>query len=296
MKKLIAVVGPTSSGKSDLAVELALKFDGEVVSADSRQIYKGLDLASGKITQEEMKGVPHHLLDVALLDQNFSVADFQKLALEKIEDIWSRGKLPILAGGTAFYVYSVTDGLVLPQVPPNSRLRKKLEKLSLEELQNKLKKLDPERLEEIDENNPVRLIRAIEIAETLGKVPKLQKANRGFDVLKIGIEIEKEKLKKRINDRLHARIDNGMIAEIENLQKEQNIPWERFEELGLESRYISRYLKNEMSKEEMLKELETKITQFAKRQMTWFKRDKEIKWFKPSQKLEILETTEGYLK
>jgi tRNA dimethylallyltransferase len=171
---ILVIVGPTASGKTGLAIKLAKERNGEVISADSRQVYKGLDIGTGKVTTAEMDGVKHHLLDVADPKKVFSVSDFQKLGRSAILDIHSRGKLPIVAGGTGFYIQALVDGLVLPEVPPNKTLRKRLEKLSLPELLSELKALDEQRLLTVDTNNPVRIIRAIEIAEALGKVPPLK--------------------------------------------------------------------------------------------------------------------------
>jgi len=294
MKKLICIVGPTASGKSDLAVEIAKKIDGEVISADSRQVYVGLDIGSGKITQEEMKGVPHHMLDVADPQDIYSVQEFQKDAQEILENIWSSHATPILCGGTGQYIEAIVDNVVFPQVPPNPELREKLEKLSLQELQDSLENLDPDRFDTIDIHNKVRLIRAVEIATALGKVPTLHQNPADFDVMLVGIQTDKEKLAQRIHDRIHARVQAGMLEEVEQLQKE-GLSWERLEALGLEYRYISYFLQNKMTKEEMLEKLETEIRRYAKRQMTWFKRDERIKWFSLEEKEEIFELVEKFL-
>lgn len=277
--RVIAIVGPTSSGKSDLAVLLAQKIEGEVISADSRQVYKGLDIATGKITKREMKGVRHHLLDVANPKKTYSVADFKKDAMIAIDNITSRGKIPIVCGGTGFYIDALLLGQEFPEVLPNKELRKKLEKESIETLYKKLTKLDPHRAQEIDRHNRVRLIRAIEIAKTLGNVPK-QKHAVPYDVTWIGIKPNPEELKKRIHNRLMARMKKGMVAEAKRLH-ENGLSYKRMRELGLEYKYLADYLQNKISKEEMLLQLEIAIIQYAKRQMTWFKRNKEIKWVEP---------------
>ncbi len=287
MNKLISVVGPTASGKSDLAVEIAREIGGEVVSADSRQVYRGLDIGSGKITTGEMQGVPHHMLDVADPKDVYSVAQYQKDAQHVLEAIWSRGKIPILCGGTGQYVEAVIDGIVFPEVPPNESLRSELETLSLEELQNKLQALDPKRFETIDKDNPARLVRAIEIASALGEVPVLQKTKQDFEVLMIGIKTEKETLVQRIHDRLHARMENGMLEEVQSLHA-NGLSFKRLEALGLEYRYIAQHLQGMLEKEAMLEKLETEIRRYAKRQMTWFKRDERIKWFALEEREEVL--------
>ena len=275
--KLIVIVGPNASGKSDLAVKLAKKFNGEVVSADSRQVYKGMDIGTGKIIKEEMQGIPHHLLDIASPKRRFSVAQFQKKAIETIKKIQKKGKLPILCGGTGFYIQSVVDGIVIPEVKPDWALRKKLEKKTCEQLYQQLKKLDPRRAKTIDRKNKRRLIRAIEIVlKTKKRVPPLK--NRVmFDTLIIGIKRDKEELKKRIRKRLLRRLKEGMIEEVKSLHK-SGVSWKRLEELGLEYRYIAFYLQGKLDYKEMVSQLQKAIENYAKRQMTWFKRDKRILW------------------
>lgn len=278
-KKMIVVLGPTASGKSDLAVRLAKKWNGEVVSADSRQVYKGLNIGTGKITKREMRGIPHHLIDVASPTKTFTVAQYKKLADKSIGRIWSRGKLPIICGGTGFYVRAVIDNLLIPKVPPNKKLREYLDKKTASELFAMLKKLDQRRAGEIDAKNPRRLIRAIEIAKHLGKVPALTIRQRNdCDILEIGIVINNEELKTRIKKRLLARIKHGMIDEAKRLYK-QGMSLRRMNDLGLEYRYLAKYLNGEISKKEMIIKLEKEIWQYAKRQRTWFKKDKRIRWF-----------------
>lgn len=279
--KLIAVVGQTATGKSALAVELALRYGGEVISADSRQVYRGLDIGTGKITKEEMRAILHHLLDVADPSKRFSVAEFKQQAEQAIEDIFSRDKLPILCGGTGFYIESIVDGVVLPDVPENKQLRAELSSLSAAELAERLKRLDPNRFETIDQRNKIRLIRAIEVAEHLGNVPK-PKSNPQYEVLQIGLEFRDEELKKRIHKRLVDRIGKGMIEEAKKLH-ENGLSYERMNELGLEYRYLAEYLQDIISKEELIKILNTKIWQYARRQKTWFKRDERIHWIKPNE-------------
>ena len=170
--KIVVVLGPTSSGKSALAVEIARKFNGEVISADSRQVYKGLNIGTGKITKKEMKGVPHYLLDVASAKKRFTVADFKILTEKTIDEILSRGKLPIICGGTGFYIEAVTKGITPPEVLPNKKLRAELEDKTNEQLFEILSKLDSKRAKNIDRNNPHRMIRSIELATVLGAVPE----------------------------------------------------------------------------------------------------------------------------
>ncbi|MDP2629917.1 MAG: tRNA (adenosine(37)-N6)-dimethylallyltransferase MiaA, partial [Candidatus Uhrbacteria bacterium] len=238
--KIIVLVGPTASGKSDLAVRLAKKYGGEVISADSRQVYRGLDIGTGKITKKEMRGIRHHLLDVASAKRVFTVENFQKLGAHEITDIGKRGKLPMICGGTGFYISALVDGLVLPEVSPNFSLRKKLAKKSTEQLFALLKKLDPRRARTIDHRNPRRLIRAIEIATALGKVPRVSR-RQAYDPLFIGISVSKEELRGRIHKRLLARMGQGMVTEAKQLHQ-KGVSWKRMEEFGLEYRYLARYL------------------------------------------------------
>lgn len=282
-KNIIVILGQTSTGKSDFAVEIAKKIDGEIISADSRQVYKEMNLGTGKITKKEMGGIPHYLLDVISPKKVFSVDDFQKKAIKKIEEILSRGKVPIICGGTGFYIDTLIHTRELPKVPPNQKLRKKLENKSTEELFLMLKKLDKERAENIDKKNKQRIIRAIEIINSLGKVPLLKKEKLKWQTIKIGLELPAEILKERIHTRLLSRIKKGMIKEVENLHK-KGISWKRMYELGLEYRYVSIYLRGQYKKSEMIEKLNTEIWHFAKRQKTWFKRDKDIVWFDPRKK------------
>lgn len=270
MKRLIVVCGPTATGKSDYAVALAKKINGEIISTDSRQVYKGLDIGSGKVTKKEMKGVPHHLLDVANPSRAFSVAHYKKLVDKAIKDILKKDKTPIMVGGTGFYIDAVVYDQQLPEVPPNKTLRKKLQKLSLAELQKQLQKLDMERYENIDIHNAVRLIRAIEIATALGSVPKTNRTPK-YEVEWIYLDFPDDILKKRIHDRLTKRMKQGMVKEVEQLH-DNGLSWKRLEALGLEYRFVAEYLQNKLSKQMMLTQLETAIWQYAKRQRTWFKK------------------------
>ena len=278
--KVIAIVGPTSSGKSALAIRLAKKFGGEVISADSRQVYKGLNIGTGKITKKEMWGIRHHMIDVVSPKKQFSVAEYRKIAEEKMKEIHGRGKIPIVTGGTGLYIDSLVNGIVIPEVPPNLILRKKLEKKNTSELFAMLKKIDPRRAKIIDRNNHRRLIRAIEISRELGKVPSFKLRVPNHKTLKIGPSLSDKELRSKIHIRLFARISRGMIGEARKLH-EKGLSWKRMDGLGLEYRYLAKYLKKEISKKEMFEKLETEIWRYAKRQMTWWKRDKNIRWFDP---------------
>jgi len=295
IKKMLVVVGPTATGKSDLAVFLAKKFSGEVISADSRQVYRGLYIGAGKITKKEMRGVPHHLIDVTNPKQVFTVSLYKKLAERAVRDIRERSKIPIICGGTGLYIQAIVDGIVFPEVPPNKKLRKELEKKTAAELFAILKTLDSRRAKGIDQHNPRRLIRAIEIAKHLGKVPHLEvepPSNTG--ILQIGIDMPDEILKGRIEKRLLTRVKKGMIGEAKKLHRE-GLSWKRMEELGLEYRYLARYLQGKISKKEMIAQLAHEIWQYAKRQRTWFRKDKRIKWFKPQQRKNIEKLVRKFL-
>ncbi|MEK7176942.1 MAG: tRNA (adenosine(37)-N6)-dimethylallyltransferase MiaA [Patescibacteria group bacterium] len=271
-KKILVILGPTASGKSALGVRLAKKFGGEIISADSRQIYRGLDIGTGKITKKEMRGVKHHLLDVASPKEQFSVAEYKKLAEEKINKI----KFPIVVGGTGFYIDALAGKASYPDVPPNKKLRKRLGQESADELFKILKKKDSRRAQTIDRHNKVRLIRALEIIEVLGQVPPILKFSRTSEYQFIYIGLRPDDLERRIYKRLVKRI-LGIIRETKKL------PFKRAYELGLEYRYAALYLKKKISKKEMVERLNRAIREYAKRQMTWFKRNKEIKWFKPEE-------------
>lgn len=276
--KVLVIVGPTAAGKTSLSIKLAKKFSGEVISADSRQVYTGLDIGSGKVTTAEMDNVPHHLLDVADPMDVYSVADFKRDASTAITDISTRGNLPIIAGGTFFYVDTLLGKNSLPQVAPDEDLRSFLEELPTDLLVAELEQRDANRAAEIDKHNRRRLIRAIEIVRALGEVPPLKPTEPPYDSLSIGIAITKESLHANIETRLHERLENGMVAEVEGLL-EQGVTHDRLDELGLEYRYLSRHLRGELTYEEMVTEIETKSRQFAKRQLTWLKRDESIHWF-----------------
>ncbi len=274
MKKLIAIVGTNASGKSGLGVRLASRFGGEIISADSRQVFTGLDLGSGKIRPEEMMGVPHHLLDVCAPNDFYSMADFQKQAYEAIDDIHARGKQPFLVGGTGLYVASVTEGYLLSDKMPNLDYRDELEKLSTPELYDMLIKAVPDI--EIDRNNRNRVMRVLEKIESGDDaIPSCEKK---YETLKIGVSWDRETLKARIDERLERRVKEGMIEEVKTLL-EGGATVEFMMKLGLEYRFITQYLTGEIaSLDEMLDGLAKAIKKFAKRQMTWFRRDTEIHW------------------
>lgn len=271
---MIAVVGTNASGKSSLGIRLAAHFGGEVISADSRQVYRGLDLGSGKVTAEEMQGVRHHLLDVCEPGSFFSMADFQRLSYKAIDDILARGKTPFLVGGTGLYVDAVCDGYVLSNIEPDLAYRRELEKLSTEELHAMLMQVMPEST--VDPKNRNRVMRVLEKIHD-GDVRPDTKEPR-YDVLHLGVTWDRETLCRRIDERLEMRMERGMLDEVQKLI-DAGVTRDFLYRLGLEYRYLARYLLGEIpEKEVMLDELAKAIKRFAKRQMTWFRRDERIQW------------------
>ncbi len=272
--KVIVILGQTATGKSDLAVKIAKKINGEIISADSRQVYKGLDIGSGKISKKEMLGVPHHLLGVINPKHKFTVSEYQKKTIYAIAEIIKENKVPIICGGTGFYLDAVTQGIILPEVPPNTKLRKVLSKKTKGELFEMLKKLDKKRASNIDKNNIVRLVRAIEIAKSLGGVPKITEVKPMYEFIKIGLYLPIPILEKKVKKRVKKMFQAGLLNEIKKLKK-SGITEARLAELGFEY--------NHPTKEKVI--LET--IKYAKRQMTWFKRDSKIAWFDASKKIPL---------
>jgi tRNA dimethylallyltransferase len=293
--QILIITGPTATGKTDLAVRLAKKFKGEIISADSRQVYSGLDVGTGKITKKEMKGIPHYLIDIADPKKKFTVVQYVEQAEKAIQEILSKKKVPIVVGGTGFYIEALVDGIILPDVPPDNSLRKKLEKKTPAQLFAMLQKLDPKRAKAMDPLNSRRLIRAIEIARTLGKVPKIKKSKPKYDPLYIGLYVDPEKLKEKICKRLKKRLGEGMIKEAISLHK-KGLSWKRMYELGLEYRYLALYLQKRMTREEMAETLEKEIWQYARRQMTWFRRNGNIHWYSPKDVGSIAGKVEKFMK
>jgi tRNA dimethylallyltransferase len=293
--KVIVVLGPTATGKSDLAVNIAKKYNGEIISADSRQVYKGMDLGSGKITKKEMLGIPHHLLDIVKPSTFFSMAKYKELADKKIKEIISKEKTPIICGGTGYYIDSVVKNITLPEVKINLKYRKELEKKSTKTLFELLKKVSPERAKNIDKNNKVRLIRALEIAKELGNVPEVIEKPSEYDFIFVGLDTKDQILKDRIALRLIKRIKIGMIKEIQRIHDE-GTTWKRLESFGLEYKNTALFLQKKITKEEMIDNLNREIWQFVKRQRTWFKRNKNIKWFKPKEDEKVLKWVKTKMK
>lgn len=275
--KLIVILGPTACGKSGLGIALARRYNGEVVSADSRQVYRGLDLGTGKVTAEEMAGVPHHLLDVADPGEQYSVARFQAEAYAAIDDILARGRLPFLVGGTGLYVRSVAEGYVFHAAPPDPALRTRLEKLPIEELRQALTDAGVELDADCYHNRP-RLVRLLE-KHLNGEDPHAEAERQPrYEVLTLGVGYPRETVCQRIDDRLIARLDAGMVEEVAALRK-NGVSDDFLEGLGLEYRYILRHLTGAIpTQEQLIDELGRAIKRFAKRQVSWFKKDRDVHW------------------
>ncbi len=278
--QLIVVPGPTASGKSALGIALAQRFHGEIVSADSRQVYRGLDIGTAKVTAEERALVPHHLLDVADVQEIYTVSQFQQQAIAAINDIAARGLQPFLVGGSPHYIQAVVDNLDIPAVPPQPALRAELEARPLAELLAQLEELDTQSAAVIDRNNRRRVIRALEVCLTSGKPFSEQRrvAAPLYRSLLLGIQWPREELYRRIDRRVDERMQLGMVQEVRTLL-DNGVSHERLEALGLEYRFISRWLRGEFPSEEAMAErLKFAIHDFTRRQLTWFRKDTRIVW------------------
>lgn len=293
-QKILVIVGPTASGKTSLSIELAKQFNGEIISADSRQVYRKLDIGTEKVTEEEMGGVPHHLIDIRDPEETYTAHDFVTDARTCIEEIAKRGKLPIIVGGTFFYVEALLGRKQTAPVPENPELRKNLERKTVTELFEMLTEKDPARAETIDQKNKRRLIRALEIVDALGVVPKTPPQDSPYDALIIGIDVPREELRESINRRLEETLEKGLIDETKSVL-EGEVSEERLNELGLEYRIILRYLKGELEEDEIQTELHNKLWQYAKRQYTWLKKMENIRWFKREEKAKIIKKVEDFL-
>ena len=285
---VLVILGPTSGGKTALAVQLAADLDGEIISADSRQVYRGLDVGSGKDLNEYTvngRKIAYHLIDVVRPEERFDLAQYQKLANRAIADILRRHKLPIIVGGSGLYLQALVDNYRLAETKPDFAARNKLEKLSAAQLFSRLEKIKPDfaaRLNNSDRNNPRRLARYIEISQSGGAVNLKQESP--YDFLVLGKDCPDKTLRGKIVQRLLVMLEKeGLLAEVHNLNK-AGLSWERLDSFGLEYRFASRHLRGEMSYSEMVDKLGTTVYQFAKRQRTWFKRwekqGQEIIWIK----------------
>lgn len=278
LPKVIAIMGTNASGKSLLGINIAEHFCGEVISADSRQVFKGLDLGAGKVSEGERKGIRHHLIDVAELNGEFSLARYQQLAYRAIDETFGRSHLPVVVGGSGLYLTAVCSGYLLVDVPPKKELRARMESLDTDALIQRLAMLDCEAVDKIDIRNRRRVIRAIEVAEAGVPSKDTRCYSPRYSVLKLGLTWRKEVLRDRIRARLLARLRNGMVEEVKYLlMSGANREW--LYALGLEYRHILWLLDGRYkSVDELQCGLELAISQFAQRQMRWFRRDRELVW------------------
>lgn len=273
--KVIVILGPTSSGKTKLAVALAKKFNGEIISADSRQVYQGMDIGTGKDLKDYSK-IAHHLIDIKKPSQQFTVNDFQSLANHAIKKILIKNKLPIIVGGTGLYLQALIENYSLPQIKPNLKLRKQLEKKTLLVLQKLLLAKDPITYKKADLNNKRRLIRYLEIISQTKKPLNLNKQPSPYQFLVLGLNQVQELLYKKIDQRLKLRLKQGLIAEVKKLST--NLSWKRLEDFGLEYYWVAQFLQKKITHKKLYLKLSQALHHFAKRQITWFKRMDYIQW------------------
>lgn len=267
--RIVAVAGPTASGKTAKAIELAKQHEGEVISVDSRQVYRMLDIGTEKASLEEMQGVPHHLIDIRDPKESYSAGDFVRDAETLIEDIRSRGKVPILAGGTHFYFDALLYGLPA-ETPRDDALRKELELLSDEELMNRVRTLDPRRAVRVDPKNRRRLIRALEIIAEHGTVPERHTESARYEVEWHVLNPERDELRARIRKRLMEALDRGLLEEVERVRA--YVGDERLKELGLEYRIIGECLQGERGYDSLLPILSSRLWHYARHQKAWLRK------------------------
>lgn len=293
--KVIVICGPTASGKTALSIELAKKINGEIVSSDSMQIYKYMDIGTAKPTQEEMQGIQHYLLDFVEPNQRYSVAEFKKDAENAIEQILAKGKVPIIVGGTGLYVDSLIYGIEYQDIKLDenyrAELEKKVEKEGLETLYIEAQKIDPQAVEKISENDKKRILRILEIYHATGKNKtqqeiKSRKNGVKYDYKVFAINMDREKLYERINKRVDIMIEQGLIEEVENLLKKYNEFPTAMQGLGYKE--VVEYLENKISKEEMIEKIKRETRRYAKRQLTWFRKNKQTIWIGPHDLQKIL--------
>ena len=284
---LITILGPTASGKTELACALAYEIDGEIISADSRQVYRGMDIGTGKdIDEYNVNGqlIPNHLIDIRDAGYKYNIWEYQQDFLKAFDDIINRNKQPILCGGSGLYIETALNGNVFLGIPPNDELRNELKQLSLAELEALWDKLPTDLKSKLDKNTDKRMIRSLEINDFLTKHPDWSPpAYPQFKSIIIGVDIDRDLRRKKITKRLSYRLNNGMYEEVENLLKD-GLTYDDLAYYGLEYKWIGNYLQGKISKKEMFEGLNIAIHQFAKRQMTWFRRMEkqghQINWIK----------------
>lgn len=281
MRKVVAVVGPTGSGKTSLSVELAQKFNGEIISGDSIQVYRGLDIGSAKVTPEEMQGVPHYLIDTLDLNENYNVRDFQIACREYIEKISEDNKLPIIAGGTGLYIKAALYDYEFPEETEEEETDKYSD-YSNEDLWNLLNQKDEKTAQTIHQNNRKRVLRALKMVEegkSRSEILAEQKHEPVYDIYLIGLTMERQYLYERINKRVEIMMQNGLLKEVEDLYKKDSQLFERRGMQGIGYREWKAYFDNEMTEDEIVSEIQKHSRQFAKRQYTWFNNQMDIHWY-----------------
>ncbi len=285
---IVCVVGPTAAGKTGLAIELATHFGGEIISADSRQVYRGLDIGTAKVTAEEMRGIPHHLIDVADIDTIYTGADFLHDADTAIHEIQSRHALPIVAGGTYFYVQLLRRVITPAPVPPNPELRESFSQHSNEALFTLLQTQDPARAATIDQHNRRRLMRALEIVDALGAVPQPPPPPSPYRTIMIGVDCDKATLREKYRTRAHTWLKEGIVAEVETLLA-NGVSRARLQEIGFEYTLVLQILDGALTESEYIEQFVQKNWQYAKRQRTWMYKDPDISWFTPNATSDVID-------
>ncbi|MBR4110404.1 MAG: tRNA (adenosine(37)-N6)-dimethylallyltransferase MiaA [Clostridia bacterium] len=292
--KVVVIVGPTASGKTAVSIELAKILNGEIISADSMQIYKEMNIGSAKPTEEEMQGIYHHMIDVVDPTENFNVAKYKEMAEECIKKVLAKGKVPIIVGGTGLYVSTLTNGIEFSEIESDIEYRKELEKIAEQEnginiLFNQLKEIDPEATNIIDKNNVRRVIRALEIFRVTGKtktqVDKESIKELKYNYLIFGMLWDRQELYDRIDQRVDIMVEMGLVEEVEKLYK-KGISSTAIQGLGYKE--IIEYLDEKITLEEAIEKIKQETRRYAKRQMTWFKRDKNIIWLNAKNKEEVV--------
>lgn len=284
-EKVVVLIGPTAVGKTNTSIQLAKKFDGEIISGDSMQIYKGMDVGTAKITEEEKKGIPHHLLDIREPHESFSVAEFQQLVRKKISEIHSRGKLPMIVGGTGLYIQSVLYDYQFTDTPGDENYRRELEEDFIEKgnewLHNKLYEIDPVSATNIHPNNSRRVIRALEIFHCTGKPMSKyleeQTKELQYDAAVLGLTMDREQLYERINLRVELMLEEGLLEEVESLYNKGVKNVQSVQAIGYKELY--EYLDGTITLDRAVENLKQNSRRYAKRQLTWFRNKMDVAWF-----------------
>lgn len=292
---LVVILGPTASGKTALSLKIAHQINGEIISTDSRQLYKGMDISTDSLLPEQREGIKHHMLGISPPDETVSLAEYKVKAIETIQKLYKEGKVPMLVGGTGLYISAIIENYQVPRIPPNMKLRETLEKEAQEKgvifLHNKLKKLDEKAAERIHANNLRYVIRAIEVAKAEKEksfCPPTQKPDFNFETLMIGINWPREELYQRVNNRVDSQIKRGLVEEVKKLlESGYNEDLPSMSSLGVKE--IIPYLRGKMDLEQCVEILKQNTRHYAKRQMTWFRRYDNVSWLTPKQLEKFLE-------